>query len=168
MKYHIGIDIGSISVNTVLMDGNSRIIHDYYDYCEGRPYNVLLNRLKQIMSDGFELSGLAAVTGTGGKIAADLLNAVYVNEVIAQSTAVSQYYPHVRTVIEMGGEDSKLIFMEEKDNTSVLADFCMNSLCAAGTGSFLDQQAKRLGISIINEFGELALKSVNPPRIAGR
>jgi predicted CoA-substrate-specific enzyme activase len=170
MKYHLGIDIGSISVNTVLLDRNNRIFLDYYDYCEGRPYHVMLRRLKSILSEGYKLSGLTAITGTGGKTAADLLNARYVNEVIAQSTAVSLYYPEARTVIEMGGEDSKLLFMEDADikGTSGLSDFCMNSLCAAGTGSFLDQQAKRLGISIIGEFGELAMKSLSPPRIAGR
>ena len=69
----------------------------------------------------------------------------------------------------MGGEDSKLIFMDELDNdASRLSDFELNTLCAAGTGSFLDQQAKRIGISIENEFGELSLKSEDPPRIAGR
>ena len=69
----------------------------------------------------------------------------------------------------MGGEDSKLIFMDELDkDASRLSDFELNTLCAAGTGSFLDQQAKRIGVSIENEFGELSLKSTDPPRIAGR
>ena len=97
------------------------------------------------------------------------MGGTYVNEIVAQSTSVSKYYPEVRTIIEMGGEDSKLIFMDElDDNASRLSDFELNTLCAAGTGSFLDQQAKRIGISIENEFGELSLKSENPPRIAGR
>ncbi|MBA7641023.1 hypothetical protein ES703_48695 [subsurface metagenome] len=90
------------------------------------------------------------------------------NEIVAQSSSVARLYPEAGTIIEMGGEDSKLIFMEHKDGVSSLADFAMNNICAAGTGSFLDQQAKRIGVSIEDEFGRLALKSENPPRIAGR
>jgi activator of 2-hydroxyglutaryl-CoA dehydratase len=67
----------------------------------------------------------------------------------------------------MGGEDSKLIFIEEEEDRFKISDFSMNTLCAAGTGSFLDQQASRLGLTI-EEFGQLALKSTSPPRIAGR
>ena len=78
-------------------------------------------------------------------------------------------HPEVRTVIEMGGEDSKLIMMNGTETeANTLADFEMNTVCAAGTGSFLDQQANRIGVSIEKEFGEMALKSKNPPRIAGR
>jgi len=64
----------------------------------------------------------------------------------------------------MGGEDSKLILL----NNGRVKDFSMNSLCAAGTGAFLDQQAERLDLRIEDEFGELAMKSKTPPRIAGR
>src|SRR3972149_11620435 len=170
MKYFLGIDIGSVSVNTVIVDENKNIVDNYYDYCHGHPFKTLLNRLENIKVGGKYEFSFIAMTGTGGKLASELLNASFVNEIIAQSTAVSKLYPNVKTVIEMGGEDSKLIFMEEmdKDKGSKLSDFTMNSLCAAGTGSFLDQQAKRMGISIENEFGELALKSEKPPRIAGR
>jgi predicted CoA-substrate-specific enzyme activase len=169
MKY-IGSDIGSISVNTVLLNEQKEVIEEYYDFSHGRPFNTLYNRLKKILSEHSDLSGTIALTGTGSKFASQLLNGFAVNEIIAQSKAVMALYPDVRTVIEMGGEDSKLIFLEEnevKDGIK-LSDFTMNSLCAAGTGSFLDQQAKRIGVSIVNEFGELALKSENPPRIAGR
>ncbi|MBN2480278.1 MAG: hypothetical protein JXB19_00940 [Bacteroidales bacterium] len=170
MRYHIGIDIGSISVNTVIIDEKGRIVKDFYDYCQGRPYFVLLNRLNDILKNGNDISGLTAITGTGGKLASELLQATYVNEIIAQSTAVARLFPHVRTIIEMGGEDSKLILLDENkvNGYSSISDFSMNSLCAAGTGSFLDQQANRIGISIIDEFGSLALKSEKPPRIAGR
>jgi predicted CoA-substrate-specific enzyme activase len=111
-----------------------------------------------------------ALTGTGGKLAAELIGGCFVNEIVAQSSSVACLHPEARTVIEMGGEDSKLIIMKPgKDNgRSQLADFAMNTVCAAGTGSFLDQQARRIGISIDKEFGELALKSENPPHIAGR
>ncbi len=169
---HLGLDIGSISINTVLMDDEKNIVENQYNYCHGRPFFVL----KQILSDiiakyGTERICKVAVTGTGGKQAAKLLGGVFVNEIIAQSSSIGALYPKVRTIIEMGGEDSKLIFMEENKEVvskSQLSDFALNNLCAAGTGSFLDQQAKRIGVSIENEFGALALKSEKPPRIAGR
>ena len=143
---------------------------DQYDYCHGKPFE----KLQEILADlGESYSndqfGHVSFTGTGGKLAAELLGGTYVNEIVAQSTSVSRLYPQIRTIIEMGGEDSKLIFMDGiEDHSSRLSDFELNTLCAAGTGSFLDQQAKRIGISIENEFGELSLKSKDPPRIAGR
>ena len=115
------------------------------------------------------LKGIA-LTGTGGKLAAGLIGGVFVNEIIAQATSAGRLFPEASTVIEIGGEDSKLITLEKnpEDDHARLVDFEMNSICAAGTGSFLDQQAKRIGVPIEKEFGEMAMKSVNPPRIAGR
>jgi predicted CoA-substrate-specific enzyme activase len=168
--YLFGFDIGSISINTVVMDQDGKIIEDRYDYCHGKPFEKL-KEILDILGETYapEQFGHISLTGTGGKLAAELLGGTYVNEIVAQSTSVSKLYPQVRTIIEMGGEDSKLIFMDELDNNaSRLSDFELNTLCAAGTGSFLDQQAKRIGISIEKEFGELSLQSKDPPRIAGR
>jgi predicted CoA-substrate-specific enzyme activase len=170
-KVKIGMDIGSISINTAVLDFNCKVIDTRYDFCHGRPFHVLNEVLAKLISNiGAENVGDIAFTGTGGKQACELLGGSFVNEIISQSTSVAWLYPEARTIIEMGGEDSKLIFMEHKvvTNKSQLSDFALNTLCAAGTGSFLDQQAKRIGVSIVKEFGELSLKSVNPPRIAGR
>ncbi|HSH19520.1 MAG TPA: acyl-CoA dehydratase activase, partial [Draconibacterium sp.] len=170
-KYHLGLDIGSISVNAVLIDDAKKVLVNKYEYCYGKPFDVLLRILDTISEEyGFHSIGSIAFTGSGGKQAAQMVGGVFVNEIIAQSTSVSELYPNIRTIIEMGGEDSKLIFMENGTTTaySRLSDFAMNSLCAAGTGSFLDQQANRIEVPIEKEFGEMALKSENPPRIAGR
>lgn len=168
---HLGIDIGSISVNTVLINNNSEIVYEDYSYCQGRPFMVVLKILRNIEKE-YGLSSFSTVsfTGSGGKQAAELMGGAFVNEVIAQSDATIGLYGNVRTVIEIGGEDSKLIQLESGENikASRLSDFALNSLCAAGTGSFLDQQAKRIGVNIEKEFGDLAGKSENPPRIAGR
>ena len=166
---HLGIDIGSISINTVILDETLAVVENRYDYCHGRPFALL----KQILDDigaRIEPDRLhsLSLTGSGGKRAAELIGGSYTNEVIAQSQAVARMYPHARTIIEIGGEDSKLISMDSHNGCSRLSDFELNTICAAGTGSFLDQQARRIGISIENEFGELALQSTNPPRIAGR
>ncbi|MEE9611376.1 MAG: acyl-CoA dehydratase activase, partial [Desulfatiglandales bacterium] len=169
-RLYLGIDVGSISVNTVLLDGQMNVLEDHYDRTKGQPIQTVIRILKDLLdrvpADKMEY---VAVTGSGGKLIADLLGGSFVNEVIAQSKAVERLHPHVRTVIEMGGEDSKLLFLDKnkKIEQLKLKDFAMNTMCAAGTGSFLDQQASRLGLSI-EEFGRLALKSQDPPRIAGR
>ena len=166
----LGVDVGSISINTVVMDAERHIVENHYTWCHGRPFHRLEELLAGILSrradDEFPV---LAFTGTGGALASELLGGQFVNEVVAQSSAVIALYPQARSVIEMGGEDSKLIMIDRGANGEVqLQDFAMNSMCAAGTGSFLDQQATRIGVSIEREFGELALKSQNPPRIAGR
>jgi predicted CoA-substrate-specific enzyme activase len=167
----LGFDIGSVSLNTVIMDENHNIIEEYYDYIYGRPFNVLKDRLSSILEKypSGTIKGVA-FTGSGGQLASGLIGGVFVNEIIAQVTSTGRLYPEAKTIIEIGGEDSKLIFLEPDPETghSRLVDFEMNSICAAGTGSFLDQQARRIGVPIVNEFGTMSLKSVNPPRIAGR
>jgi predicted CoA-substrate-specific enzyme activase len=167
----LGLDIGSVSLNTVLMDINYNIIEDYYDYVHGKPFNVLRERLTSILKNhpADSVKGIA-VTGTGGKLATEFIGGIFVNEIIAQATSTGKLFPDAQTIIEIGGEDSKLILMEKDPATghSRLVDFEMNSICAAGTGSFLDQQARRIGVPIVKEFGEMSLKSVDPPRIAGR
>ncbi|HEX2921922.1 MAG TPA: acyl-CoA dehydratase activase [Bacteroidales bacterium] len=170
-RYYLGLDIGSVSLNTVVIDSSGLILENHYDYVYGKPFEVLRNRLSSL--DGkYSLKTFAglAITGTGGKLATELIGGTFVNEIIAQATSAGKIYPDARTVIEIGGEDSKLIILEKDESSgeSRLADFEMNSICAAGTGSFLDQQAKRIGVAIEKEFGEMALKSVDPPRIAGR
>ena len=168
---YVGFDIGSVSLNSVIIDTDDNIIEDFYDFLHGRPFNVLKDRFSKILEKypPDTLKGIA-ITGAGGKLATDLIGGVFINEIIAQATSTGSLYPEARTVIEIGGEDSKLIILEKdpENGHSRLVDFEMNSICAAGTGSFLDQQARRIGVSIEKEFGEMSLKSVDPPRIAGR
>ncbi len=170
-RYFLGLDIGSVSLNTVLLDSTGRIIEDFYDYVHGKPFDKLHERLSSLL-DRYpaEVIEGVALTGTGGKLAAELIGGIFVNEIISQAASAGRLYPDARTVIEIGGEDSKLIILERGpgDEHARLVDFEMNSICAAGTGSFLDQQARRIGVPIEEEFGKMAMKSVNPPRIAGR
>ncbi len=171
-RLYVGIDIGSISLNTVVMNEDRQVVENHYTYCHGRPFHELLQLLEALLERrSGDVIMTPVFTGSGGGLAAGILGGKFINEIVAQSAAVMEHYPHARSVIEMGGEDSKLIFLSgdgEIRNSARLRDFAMNSMCAAGTGSFLDQQAKRMGLSIENEFGELALKSEQPPRIAGR
>jgi predicted CoA-substrate-specific enzyme activase len=160
MKY-LGVDIGSISICLASIGGDNQIIStDYYRH-NGAPEK----RLKELMAkiDIQEYQGVV-FTGTGGKHSAGLLGCPYVNEISATASALAKYLPDCQCAIEMGGQGSKYYLLKD----GALVDFSTSGLCAAGTGSFLDQQAARLNVAIENEFGELALKSANPPHIAGR
>ncbi len=156
----IGLDAGSVSVKGVVLDDLGRVLQRQYRKHKGHPVSVALEIIKA-MGGG---EGCAiAITGSAGKLIAHILEVEPVSEIVAQAYATRKLYPHIRTIIEMGGEDSKLILLGDAG----VKDFSMNSVCAAGTGSFLDQQAERLRLSI-EEFSDLSLKSKKPPRIAGR
>jgi len=166
----IGLDIGSVSVNAVLLDRDLNILEDHYVRTRGQPMATVRRVLAEMVSrTPLEAIEAIAVTGSGGKLVSEVLGCTFVNEIIAQSKATARLHPEVRTIIEIGGEDSKLILLERDEETGEarVRDFAMNTLCAAGTGSFLDQQASRLGFTI-EEFSACALRSEHPPRIAGR
>lgn len=161
MAYILGIDSGSVSIKIAILNEEGNIIAVHYKRHHGHPSETLLEMLEAIRDE--ITSATAAITGATGKLIANSMGLNHINELIALSTSVSRLYPSVRTIMEMGGEDSKLILL---DGNSI-KDFSLNSVCAAGTGSFLDQQADRLLLSI-EEFSDIALKSKKPPRIAGR
>ena len=166
----LGIDVGSVTAKVVVIDETDNIIESRYTYTKGQPIKTILTLLEDILAiyspDNFKL---AAATGTGGEAITDLLGIPFVNEIIAQAIGTARFYPEVKTILEIGGENSKLIIMgrESPETAPRVIDFAINGVCAAGTGSFLDQQASRIGIPI-EQFGNIALESVNPPRVAGR
>ncbi len=175
----IGLDAGSVSVKLVVFDEKENKLYSHYERHKGHPVNVAIELLRAIINDreqgakskeGIDSSVLSSqfslsITGSAGRLIASVLSIKPVNEIVAQAYSTHKLFPHIKTIIEMGGEDSKLILLGE-DSLSV-RDFSMNSVCAAGTGSFLDQQAERLRLTI-EEFSNLTLKSKRPPRIAGR
>jgi len=146
----LGIDIGSVSVKTALLDSRKSLITDSYIRITGDPVRTLREELARIAVRFPEgRIAVAAVTGSGGKQVAAALGAVFVNEILAQATFAGVFHPHARTIIEMGGEDAKFISLaRERDGRIRIEDFSMNTACAAGTGSFLDQQAHRLHLTI--------------------
>jgi len=165
----IGLDIGSVSVKGAVVDSENKVLEHFYRRSYGQPVPTTIAVLKEILTaiDGREISGIG-VTGSAGELIASLTGGKFTNEIVAQSKVITTLYPHIRTLVEMGGEDSKMLMFKDERGGTVLEDFSMNNLCAAGTGSFLDQQATRIGVDIEKEFGKLALKSKHPPRIAGR
>ncbi len=158
MEKFIGLDAGSVSVKIAVLDTKGRILKTLYVRHKGKPVTVAYELLRDI-----PYPASISITGSGGRLIAQALSVPFINEVVAQNYSTKTLYPDVRTIFEMGGEDSKLILLEN----GKVKEFSMNSVCAAGTGSFLDQQAERLRLSI-EEFSNVALESKNPPRIAGR
>lgn len=167
-KTIMGIDIGSVSVDIVLLNPRGKIIYGKYTRHHGQPDKILAKQLCEVEQN--HVICMAAATGSGAKRLERLTGIHAVNEVVAQMEAAKAFYPHVRSIIDIGGQDSKYIQLEQNENAKNirLKDFSISSMCASGTGSFLDQQATRLGLSIEHEFGESALRSLHPARIAGR
>jgi len=166
----LGIDIGSVTIKTALLGADKTLLSETYTRIKGDPLNSLKNELQALTSKYSESTIIAAgITGSGGKQVAGTLGALFINEILAQSSFAGRYHPDARTIIEMGGEDAKIITLA-RDSVAQgvrIEDFSRNAVCAAGTGSFLDQQASRLHLTI-EEFSAIALKSRTPPRVAGR
>ena len=166
MANYLGIDVGSITTKVVVLDEEDRLLAKAYIRNNGRPIEAIQQGLREALvqvGDAVSIAGVAT-TGSARQLAAYLVGAdIIKNEITAHSVAVIDLYPGARTIIEIGGQDSKVIVLRN----GIVVDFGMNTVCAAGTGSFLDQQATRLGVSI-ETFGTLSLRARHPVRIAGR
>lgn len=162
----LGIDVGSVTTKAALVDEKGQVIGSTMIRTAGKPVMAVQKSMQNLLEKGFgeyEIKGVGT-TGSGRNLAGALIGAdVIKNEITAHAVAASTYVPGVQTILEIGGQDSKIILLRD----GIVTDFAMNTVCAAGTGSFLDQQANRLNVPI-EEFGPTALKSTSPARIAGR
>lgn len=165
-KGYVGVDVGSVSTNVVVLDEDGRFVAGEYLRTSGKPIAAVqqgIYKVGQRLQGGYEILG-AGATGSGRYLTGMIIGAdVIKNEITAHAIAACSIQKGVNTIIEIGGQDSKIIILRN----GVVTDFAMNTVCAAGTGSFLDQQAARLCIQI-EHFGDYALKSQHPVRIAGR
>lgn len=166
MEAYLGIDIGSISTKGVIIDKDNNILASTYLWTEGNP----IEAVKRVLADlEVKISKKVKVvsvgtTGSARKLIGTMLGASSIkNEITAHAIGTLSKYKDVRTILEIGGQDSKIILLDN----GIVTDYAMNTLCAAGTGSFLSSQAKRLGLSV-EEFGKIALSSKNPTNIAAR
>lgn len=163
---YVGIDIGSISTKGVVIDSNNNIIASNYLWTEGNPIEAvkkLVETLKEQLPKDYVIKGIGT-TGSARNLIGLLLDAnVVKNEITAHALGTLSIVPDVKTILEIGGQDSKIIII----NDGIITDYAMNTLCAAGTGAFLSSQAKRLNIDI-NDFSRLAVASNNPVKIAAR
>lgn len=166
-KLYLGVDIGSISTKAVVIDAENNILAKTYLWTEGNPIRAVKNLLEEIRKQlGEREHDIVAVgtTGSARELIGTILGAQIVkNEITAHAIGTLTFHPDVHTIFEIGGQDSKIIII----NHEIVVDYAMNTLCAAGTGSFLSSQARRLAIPV-EEFGQYALRSTNPTKIAGR
>jgi predicted CoA-substrate-specific enzyme activase len=167
MKAYLGIDIGSVSTNLAVLDEGKNLLVRRYLPTAGRPIEAVRRGLAEIAG---ELGGAAEIagvgtTGSGRYLIGDLVGADIVkNEITAQAAGALHFDPAVDTIFEIGGQDSKYISLAD----GVIVDFAMNKVCAAGTGSFLEEQAAKLGIDLINDFARLALAAQRPSPLGDR
>lgn len=166
LTVYLGIDVGSVTTKLALIDQTGKYVDSIMLKTAGTPVTAVQNGMRQLYEQritDYEVMGVGT-TGSGRALAGSLVGAdVVKNEITAHAVAASVTVPGVQTILEIGGQDSKIIIMRD----GIVTDFAMNTVCAAGTGSFLDHQAQRLGVPI-QDFGATALKSSNPARIAGR
>ena len=164
-KCYIGIDIGSISTKGVIIDESNNIIDSIYIDTNANPIEAskkVINYLKKTASN-YTIKGIGT-TGSARRLIGLMIDAnIIKNEITAHAIGTMSIYPDVKTILEIGGQDSKIILIDN----GIIKDYAMNTLCAAGTGAFLTSQAKRLNIPV-EEFGNYALTSKNPVNIAAR
>ena len=155
---YLGLDVGSVSTNVVVIDEFGAVIHDIYLRTAGRPIEAVqqgLAEVERVWGSRLEIRGVGT-TGSGRELIAEFVGADVVNdEITAHKTGAVHISSTlggepVDTIFEIGGQDSKFISIEN----GVVVDFAMNEACAAGTGSFLEEQAEKLGISIKGEFAQ--------------
>jgi len=168
----LGIDVGSVSTNLALIDTQGSVIKEIYLRTRARPIEVVdqgLTEIKRELDDRVRVRGVGT-TGSGRELIGKLVGADTINdEITAHKTGASFVAARllgteVDTIFEIGGQDSKFISIED----GVVVDFTMNDACAAGTGSFLEEQAEKLDINIIDEFAKRAFSSGNPLRMGER
>ena len=171
-EFYLGVDIGSISTNFALINEHGNLISGLYKMTKGRPVEVVQNGLMEMLSETgskIKLNGVGT-TGSGRELIGHLIGADTVKDEITAHKTGAQFVADryigkkVDTIFEIGGQDSKFISLSD----GVVVDFSLNDACAAGTGSFLEEQAKKLGISIKNEFANLALAAEQPLKIGER
>ncbi len=168
----LGIDIGSVTTKLAVIDEQGNLIKGIYTKTQARPIEVVKNGLQEIdseLGDTIIIQGVGT-TGSGRELIGELINADTIkDEITAHKTGamhISRTHTDkiVDTIFDIGGQDSKFISLED----GVVIDFAMNEACAAGTGSFLEEQAEKLGINIKEEFARFAFESERPIRLGER
>lgn len=167
----LGIDVGSVTAKFVVTDTRDRIVLSACLRNKGSPIDTVKAGLheirRQVAADaamGARAIHACGATGSARYLVKAVAGAdIAKTEILAHAVAAQSLYPGVRTILEVGGQDSKIILLQD----GIVVDFAMNSVCAAGTGSFLDHQAARLGLPI-EQFGDFALRAQASCSIAGR
>ncbi|MCL2441664.1 MAG: acyl-CoA dehydratase activase [Treponema sp.] len=167
---HIGIDVGSTTVKAVVIQPDTKeILFSRYERHEASQSDKVHSFLQDIFAQFPNNQFKIAFCGSGGRTIADLLQAPYIQEVVANSIAVRTFYPQARVAIELGGQDAKIVFFyhDNAANRLTAGDMRMNGSCAGGTGAFIDEVASLLRTPV-EDFDTLASKGSQVYDISGR
>jgi predicted CoA-substrate-specific enzyme activase len=161
VRGYLGVDVGSISTNLSLVDREGRVRAGIYLPTRGAPLEVVREALSHLFTNvkgRLDILGVGT-TGSGRYLAGRFLESdVIHNEITCQLIGARHFFPDADTIFEIGGQDSKYIRIKD----GRIHDFTMNKICAAGTGSFLEEQAAHLGIRVEGEFSSEASRSQTP------
>ncbi|MBN2244618.1 MAG: hypothetical protein JW755_02115 [Candidatus Aminicenantes bacterium] len=163
----LGVDVGSVSTNFAFIDEKGEVRAGIYLPTRGNPLEVIKEGFDLLFKQNRNKLLILGVgtTGSGRHLAGKILHAdVIHNEITCQMVSTRNYFPGVETIFEIGGQDSKYISVSR----GRIAEFTMNKICAAGTGSFLEEQAEHLDIDIIEDFYKLASRSRSPYDLGSR
>jgi predicted CoA-substrate-specific enzyme activase len=163
--HYLGVDVGSVSVKFALIDEDKNVVDTLYMRNHGVIPTVKkgLADFKAQLSNGDDVASVG-VTGSGAGFSKVLIGAdVHKTEILAHAIGTLHFVPEVNVIFEIGGEDSKVIFLRD----GIITGFEMNRICSGGAGAFLDSLAGRLDIPI-SEVGKLALRRENEVNIASR
>ncbi|AMJ41372.1 acyl-CoA dehydratase activase [Anaerotignum propionicum] len=162
----MGIDVGSTSTNIVLINQDGEIVDFQYLRTKGDPQGAVKEGFQSIKErfGNILIIKSVGVTGSGRYLVGKMIGADFIkDEITAQGKAAVCVCPEVDTVFEIGGQDSKYIQLEN----GYIKDFQMNKICAAGTGSFIEEQANRLEVRL-DDYGEIALSAKHPVDLGER
>ena len=159
----IGIDVGSTTVKVVALDEQGNVCFSRYKRHHARAREVVADMLGELLQEQGDVEVCACITGSVGMGMSERHSIPFIQEVVAATKAIQQDYPQVASMIDIGGEDAKIVFFEHGE----AADLRMNGNCAGGTGAFIDQMAVILGTDV-DELNRLALKAGRIYPIASR
>ena len=161
--YHIGLDAGSTTLKVVVTDGNGEIVYTDYARHHADIQGTLLSSLSSLKEKLSDVPVRIQVTGSAGMGLSERFGLPFIQEVVAATQVIEKRYPDTRTLVDIGGEDSKMIFF----NKNMQPDIRMNGNCAGGTGAFIDQMAVILGVEV-GELSDMALNADSVYPIASR
>lgn len=161
--FNIGLDAGSTTLKVVVTDGNGELVYTDYARHHADIQGTLLLSLNKLKESFPDVQARIQVTGSAGMGLSERFGLPFIQEVVAATQVIEKRFPGTKTLIDIGGEDSKMIFF----NKNMQPDIRMNGNCAGGTGAFIDQMAVILGVEV-NELSDMALRADAVYPIASR
>ena len=153
ITYRIGVDVGSTTLKIIILDSGDKIVYKSYKRHKADINKVFIAEMKQVAGLFPQARFLMKMTGSAGMGIAERAKVSFMQEVVASVEVINRWIPDVRTMIDLGGEDSKMVFFAKGKHP----DIRMNGSCAGGTGAFIDQMADLMNISV-EELGKQALQ----------